>query len=113
MPEWPYPQKKVIVLSKTLQSIKKEAELFQGDPDTLLSRLHLEGIRHVWIDGGITISQFLQSQLVDHLTISVIPVILGSGIPLFNKIGKEISCTLLTSQSYPSGLVQLSYKIVK
>lgn len=62
---------------------------------------------------GLSISQFLKLGLVDFMTLSVIPVILGSGMPLFTKINKELPCRLISSQSYQSGLVQLNYEIVR
>ncbi len=107
----PYPGKKVIVLSNSLNSVRKDMELYQGDLTQLATKLHSDGVKHIWVDGGVTISQFLDLQMVDSMTLSVIPVILGSGIPLFNAIGKELACRLVHSQSYPSGLVQLNYEI--
>lgn len=107
----PYPGKRVIVLSNSLNYVRKDMELYRGDLTQLASRLHSDGIKHIWIDGGVTISQFLDLQMVDSMTLSVIPVILGSGIPLFNPIGKEHACHLISSQSYPSGLVQLNYEM--
>ncbi|MBA3237146.1 MAG: dihydrofolate reductase [Parachlamydiaceae bacterium] len=107
--DWPYKGKRIIVLSNTLKTVRSEAELFQGDLTQLVNNLHADGIKHVWIDGGVTVSQFLNLQMVDSMTLSVIPVILGSGMPLFSAIGKELSCSLSSSQSYPSGLVQLNY----
>jgi dihydrofolate reductase/ribosomal protein S18 acetylase RimI-like enzyme len=109
----PYPGKKVIVLSKTLDSVKTGMELYKGDLNELSIKLQKEGVKHIWVDGGSTISQFLSLQLVDEMTLSVIPVILGSGIPLFHVLSKEIPCRLISSQSYRSGLVQLHYEIVK
>lgn len=111
VPDWPYKGKRIVVLSKSLKTVREEAELFQGDLIQLVSRLHSDGIKHIWIDGGMTISQFLELQMVDSLTLSLIPVILGSGIPLFSPIGKEHACRLISSRSYPSGLVQLKYEI--
>jgi len=109
----PYPGKRVIVLSNSLNSVKKGMELYRGDLTELTTKLHKDGIKHIWVDGGATICQFLSSQMVDTMTLSIIPVILGAGIPLFNVINKEISCRLISSQSYPSGLVQLNYEIIK
>lgn len=108
----PYPGKRVIVLSNSLNSVTHGMELYRGDLTQLLTKLHEDGIKHIWIDGGVTVSQFLSSQMVDTMTLSIIPVILGSGIPLFNGIEKEIPCRVISSQSYPSGLVQLRYEIV-
>jgi dihydrofolate reductase len=86
-------------------------ELYQGDLTLLVSKLYSDGIKHIWIDGGLTISQFLDLQMVDSMTLSVIPVILGSGIPLFNVMGKEYPCRLISSEPYESGLVQLRYEM--
>lgn len=111
--EWPYSGKRVIVLSNTLKEVRKEAELFCGQLTDLVSMLHSESIKHVWVDGGITVSKFLDAGLVDDITISVIAMILGSGIPLFSTMSREHKCHLISTQSYPSGLVQLKYEVVK
>lgn len=111
--KWPYEGKRVIVLSNSLTQVRKEAELFCGNLHDLASRLHSEGIKHVWVDGGITVSKFLETGLVDDITISVIAVILGSGISLFSTMNREHKCHLISTQSYPSGLVQLRYEVIK
>ena len=66
----------------------------------------------MWVDGGITVSKFLEAELVDDITISIIAMVLGSGIPLFSTMNREHKCSLISSQSYPSGLVQLKYQVV-
>lgn len=109
----PYPGKRVVVLSNSLNFVRNDMELYRGNLDDLLIKLHKDGIKHIWIDGGMTISQFLSSQMVDTMTLSIIPVILGSGIPLFNVINTEIPCRAISSQTYSSGLVQLRYEIVQ
>lgn len=109
--DWPYKGKRIVVLSNSLQTVREETELFRGDITQLVAQLHQDGIKHIWIDGGVTISQFLDLQMVDCMTLSIIPVILGGGMPLFNPIGKELDCHLVSSQSYPSGLVQLNYEL--
>lgn len=111
--DWPYKGKRVIVLSHSLKEVREEAELFCDKITDLLSKLYSEGIRHIWVDGGITASKFLEAGLVDELTISKIAMILGSGIPLFNMMNKEHECRLISTKSYPSGLVQLKYDLIK
>ncbi len=111
--EWLYQGKRVIVMSRTLQNVCERAELFQGGPLELLQKLSKEGVKHCWVDGGVTITGFLRQGFVDQLIVSVIPTLLGSGIPLFNRVGKEIPCSLIASKSYPSGLVQLQYEVGK
>ncbi len=111
--KWPYTGKKVIVLSSTLKAVREEVGLFCGQLPDLLSRLHSEGVKHVWIDGGMTVSRFLEAGLVDDITISIIPVILGDGIPLFSVMNNEKICRFISTQAYPSGLVQLKYEVIK
>lgn len=111
-PKWPYSGKRLIVLSNTLEKLIPEAQLYSGDLVNLVSHLHDEGMSHIWIDGGVTISQFLRLNLVDEIILSAIPILLGDGIPLFD-IKKELPCRLISAQSYPSGLVQTHYKLVK
>lgn len=109
--EWPYKAKKVIVLSKSLKTVREEAELFSGHPSDLSRKLHSMGFKHVWVDGGVTVSKFLEAGLVDDITISIIAMVLGTGIPLFSIMDKEHQCRLISTQSYPSGLVQLKYAL--
>ncbi len=110
--EWAYKNKRVIILSTTLTKVRNEAELFSGELTELLAKLYAENIKHVWIDGGITVSRFLEAGLVDDITVSIIAMVLGSGIPLFNTMNQEQKCHLVSTQSYPSGLVQLKYEVL-
>lgn len=110
---WPYEGKRVIVLSSTLTSVCKQAELFKGEITALIEKLHAEGTKHIYVDGGATISQFLNIGLVDQLIISIIPVVLGSGIPLFSKINDDRWCRLISTQAFSNGLVQLRYEVSK
>ncbi len=111
--KWPYEGKRVTVLSNTLKAVRKESELFCGPLTQLASKLHSEGVKHAWVDGGITASKFLESGLVDEVTISIIAMTLGAGIPLFSKMSSEHKYRLLSTQSYPSGLVQLKYQVIQ
>ena len=108
---WPYERKRVIVLSSTLTSVCDKAEVYAGDIQHLIQKLYAEGIRYIYVDGGKTISQFLNEGLIDELIISFIPVILGSGIPLFSNIVHDSWCHLKSSTSYSNGLVQLRYEV--
>jgi len=106
---WPYQGKRVIVLSSTLSSVRESAELYDGDIIVLVNQLYNDMVRHIYVDGGKTISQFLNLKLIDELIISVIPVILGSGISLFQNIQHESWYRLIASRAYSNGLVQLHY----
>lgn len=110
--EWAYKDKRVIVLSNSLNTVRKEAELFSGELTELLSQLDTENIKHIWVDGGITVSRFLEAGLVDEITISIVAMVLGSGIPLFSTMSREHKCRPISTQTYPSGLVQIKYEII-
>jgi dihydrofolate reductase len=66
---------------------------------------------HIWLMGGAQIANtLLQAGLVDAMILSIHPIVLGSGIPLFANGGKRIPYDLVGTTSYPDGLVQLEYK---
>lgn len=111
--QWPYQGKRVIVLSSSLTSICDRAEIYAGDIITLVEKLYAEGVRHIYVDGGKTISQFLNQEFIDDITITLIPVILGSGIPLFQSVLHESSYRLESVKHYTNGLVQLHYLSIR
>ncbi len=111
--KWPYQGKRVIVLTSTLSSVENQAEIYTGDIIHLIERLHAEGIKHIYVDGGKTISQFLNQGLIDDITITMIPVILGSGISLFHNVVCESWYRLESLQSYSNNLVQLRYVTIR
>jgi dihydrofolate reductase len=81
-------------------------------PGELMGYLESKGHRHAYIDGGITIQRFLEADLIEEMTLTRVPVILGSGIPLFCNLGKEVHLRHLKTKSYANGLVTTHYKVV-
>src|SRR6476469_1354649 len=82
-PSWPY-QKKVFVLSSTMNrapgSVSEKVTILSMKPKELLSYLSGQGFSNIYIDGGQVIQSFLKDNLIDELTISKAPMIIGSGI---------------------------------
>lgn len=109
VPNWPYPGKRVIVLSHTLESVIESCELYKGDVALLIEKLQSEGVKHIWADGGVVVMTFLKAKMVDEMTVTIAPVVLGGGIPLFHRTMVEEDCRLLQARTFPSGMVQLSY----
>jgi dihydrofolate reductase len=71
------------------------------------------GLKDIWIVGGGEINEiFRRAGLIDELIISIHPVILGKGIPLFNDQTGISELETTSSRVYPSGLVQVHYKFV-
>lgn len=107
-PAWPYEGKRLVVLtSNPRRESRHGEEFFAGDLAELVQRY--EG--RAYIDGGEVVRSFLRAGLVDDLTLSVIPVILGSGIPLFEQGLPEVSLAVEESRAFPSGLVQTRYRV--
>ncbi len=114
-PAWPYGERKVIVLSSRGNSLPIPEELRANvsvsseSPTSLLSRLGNEGFRHVYLDGGKVVQSFLREHLVDELTLTLIPVLLGSGLRCFDTLQSDQPLKLVRSKVYPFGYVQLTY----
>jgi len=113
---WPYGQKPVVVLSTTIAKLQAPADavcdLMEGAPEEIVSRLAERDFKHLYIDGGITIQKFLDAGLIQRLVLTRIPVLLGSGIPLFGPLLHDIQLKHVATRSYPSGLVQSEYTIL-
>ncbi|MBO9998945.1 MAG: dihydrofolate reductase [Cyanobacteria bacterium SID2] len=112
---WPYGGIPVTVMSRNPiafpDSLPKTIQHSSEQPQKLYERLAREGVSHVYIDGGNTIQRFLAAGLVDELTITIIPVILGDGIPLFGPIASDLSLTCVGAKAYDFGFVQLRYTV--
>lgn len=113
--QWPY-KKPVIVLSSTLDKLPDDlpatVELKCCSPEELSDELNISGARHLYIDGGKTIQKFLEAGLIDELIISQVPVLIGSGIPLFGPLNKDIKLSHLETTSFKNGFVQNKYKVI-
>jgi dihydrofolate reductase len=109
-PDWPYAGKRCIVLTHRESLAQHGEEFWHGPPAEIAARLAQQAVRRVYVDGGEVIRQFLAARLIDDLTISIIPVVLGAGIPLFAADASEQPLTLLETRSFASGLVQLRYR---
>lgn len=114
---WPYGDTPVTVLSRNPimfpdhlpRTVQHSSEKLQE----LCERLSRDGVKHIYIDGGNTIQRFLAAGLVDELTITVIPVLLGEGISLFGSIGSDVPLTYMSVKDYEFGFVQLKYAVRK
>ncbi|MFA7421376.1 MAG: dihydrofolate reductase family protein [Melioribacteraceae bacterium] len=111
--KWQYGKIKVIVITSSKyilpEGFNQNVEITNDNPHRLIERLESEGYKHAYVDGGKTIQSFLREGLIDEITITTIPVILGSGIPLLGSIGKQINMTHIKTNVYKNGFVQNSF----
>jgi dihydrofolate reductase len=112
---WPYGKKQVIVLSASMTELKAPegavCDLMTGPPEEIVARLAQRGMKHVYIDGGVTIQRFLRAGLIQRLAITRIPVLLGNGIPLFGSLSHDIRLDHVATRWFPSGMVQSEYVV--
>ena len=112
---WPYEGERVIVVSKTLSTLDEKlenVELFSGVLSELVARCESEQCTQLYIDGGALIHSFLREGFITDMTITTIPLLLGSGISLFGALEKDVELNLEFSKSFPSGFIQSKYKVV-
>lgn len=111
--EWPY-NIPVFVLSKSMLSLPEgfehKAEIMNGPLSEILELIHKKGYMQLYIDGGVTVQNFLKEDLIDELIITTIPILLGGGIPLFGELPKELEFEHIESVLYLDALVQDSYR---
>ncbi|NOT21080.1 MAG: dihydrofolate reductase [Sideroxydans sp.] len=112
--DWPYANKRVVVISSSSvvvpDTLKKMVTTSNEAPRVLFNRLSNEGAKHLYVDGGLTIQRFLQDGLIDEITVTVIPVMLGKGIHLFGSLAKDIWFNHKSTMTYPFGYVQSTYE---
>jgi dihydrofolate reductase len=114
-PEWPYGDKRVVVLSGRsldLSAVRGgKVEQMDGPPAEIISKLAATGAHHLYVDGGVTIQRFLRAGLIQRLIITRVPVLIGEGIPLFASLPQDIRLQHIATQHYPSGLVKTEYHV--
>jgi dihydrofolate reductase len=110
---WPYAGKRVLVATHHHEHPRHGEEFVAGSPIELLSRL--PAAARAYVDGGELIRQFFAASLVDELTLNTIPLVLGSGIPLFSADAKipPLRFTHVATRHFPSGLVQSKYRALQ
>lgn len=112
--DWPYGKKKSYVFTRQKEPLRREnnVEFISGDTAEFVSHLKENTDEDIWLVGGSQlIKTFLKENLVQDLIIFIVPIILGSGIPLFDRIGKEIRLRTGEVEKYESGLVRVAYKV--
>lgn len=109
--EYPYPGKHGFVFSRTPRAPDGNVIFVAADPAAFVSELKRRPGKDIWLVGGAQlVAECMKYELVDEFVISVHPVVLGDGLPLFPPGFPEQKLEFLRSESFASGLVQLSYR---
>ncbi len=115
---WPYTGMPIMVLShhpirRPKSAPDAEVESMAGEPATIVATLAKRGLRRLYVDGGETIQGFLRAGLVDEITVSRLPVLIGRGIPLFGPVPHDVKLRHLRSRTFRGGMVQNTYAVEK
>ncbi len=114
---WPY-DRPVLVLSKQLadtpvpEELKDKVYFFNGTPSEAMEKLARQNVRRVYVDGGQVVQSFLRDGLIADMVITTVPVLIGTGRPLFGALTKDVDLKLVSSRRFPSGLVQSTYRLL-
>lgn len=102
------------IFSRTLKSVKEGAKLISDNSIAEARKIKEQPGKDIWLFGGASLTDvFMKEGLVDELWMSVHPILLGNGKPLFNKQDNRTKLTLLESKTYETGLISLRYRIDK
>lgn len=112
--EWPYGQKPTyVVTGRELPLATDAVALVDGDVDACARRLEQQ-YEHVWLVGGAQLArELLRLRHVDEIRLSLVPVLLGSGIPLFDDAGETHDLALVEATTYRSGIVEVQYRLTR
>jgi dihydrofolate reductase len=87
-------------------------KFYTGDLAQLVNHLKAQSGKNIYCDGGAEVAnELMKNNLIDELIVSIIPVLLGDGIKLFNDGRPEKELNLVSSKQFESGLVQLHYMV--
>jgi dihydrofolate reductase len=110
---WPYGDKPTFVLtSRKLHSSRESIQFHSGDLDAFVSETLRPAYRNIWVVGGALLStECLRLGLVDEVRYSILPILIGDGIPFVHKIGRDIALHLADVKAYANGVVELRYEV--
>jgi dihydrofolate reductase len=112
---WPFKKPVFVLSTHPLPALPSgaSAERLEGEPADVVAQLEARGFGSIYVDGGITIQRFLDAGLIDRLIVSRVPVLVGSGIPLFGPLTHDVVLRHVATRQFASGLVQTEYAIAK
>lgn len=111
VPEYPHADKKAYIITKTPKARVGNTEFYTGNLKELITNLKNQEGKDIFIDGGAQlVNSLLQDNLIDEFIISVIPILVGDGIKLFENGRPEQILELIDVKTFDTGLIQMYYK---
>lgn len=110
---WVYGDKPTFVLtSRDLPRSRETVEFYSGDLAQLVNGRLRPRFRSIWFAGGGTVAgECLSLGLADEIRYSILPILIGEGIPFFEKLHRDAALHLAEVKAYKSGMVELRYEV--
>lgn len=113
--QWPYGKIRIIALSSSVKEVpdnlKDNVELYSGNISNLIINLEKSGLKHAYVDGGATITSFIKAKLINSITITQVPILLGSGKSLFGYIPHYVKLSNAQAIVFANDFIQISYEV--
>lgn len=112
---WAYAEKPVFVLThREMPRARDSVEFHSGDLAPFVNEQLRPAFRTIWFVGGSAVSaECLRLGLADELRYSILPVLIGDGIPFFDSLDRDVALHLAETKAYKSGIVELRYEVRK
>jgi dihydrofolate reductase len=112
---WPYGDIPTYVLThRSLISDRKNVEFHSGDLNKIVNDRIKAKHKNIWmVGGGILTKDFIRLKLADDIRLTILPIILGDGLPFLSDLEQEQALHLKDATAYKNGMVELWYEIRK
>jgi dihydrofolate reductase len=110
---WPYADKPTFVLTtRELPRNRDTVEFYSGDLAQFVNGRLRSTFRNIWfVGGGLVSGECLRLGLADEVYYSILPILIGDGIPFFEKLDRDVALHLAGVKAYKSGMVELRYEV--
>ena len=110
---WAYGDKPTFVLtSRNLPRTRDTVEFYSGDLAQFVNERLRREFDSIWfVGGGAVCGECLRRGLADEIRYSILPIVIGEGIPFFENLGRDVSLHLAEIKAYKSGIVELRYDV--
>jgi dihydrofolate reductase len=110
---WAYGDKPTFVLtSRNLPRTRDTVEFYSGDLMQFVNGQLRPRFRTIWfVGGGVVAGECLRLGLADEVRYSILPILIGDGIPFFDKLDRDVPLHLTEVKAYKSGMLGLCYEV--
>lgn len=109
--DFPHADKESYIITRTPKPTIGNIQFYTENLEALILKLKEKDGQNIFVDGGAEIVNLMMNDnLIDVFCVSIIPVLLGDGIRLFQDNRPELQLKFVRSETFKSGLVQIWYQ---